>query len=164
MPGMATTHPTPSGPSLFLIDQENLTGMSPRSLRSNDIVHLSRAIQRRIRRHGHDLVAVASNPGWRRPLEKTWPCGVVLSRAGRDGADKALCEFATAERLQGFSRLVVVSGDGRLAGPARLAQQMGLHITVVARPACLSRSLERIADDVLAFRWEKPHAPERSAA
>jgi hypothetical protein len=145
---------------LVLVDIENMAGCSPRELTTDQIANLVRATRRAVGRFAGDVVLVACNPAWLFAVRRSWPEAIHRAAGGPDGADIALCQAATPAVLRRFSSLCVVSGDGRLACPARRARSLGLRVTVISRRRSLSRGLRDVAHRVLRFDWHAT-APER---
>ncbi len=153
---------------LVLVDIENLSGRSPRLMSAEHIADLITQARRSTSPTADDVVLVACNPAWRFSVRGAWPDAMHRSAGGPDGADLALCDAATSSVLVRFEALWIVSGDGRLAEPARRARDMGLPVTVLSRRRSLSMSLRRVADRVVGFHWRPPSIratpPNRSAA
>lgn len=79
-----------------------------------------------------------------------WPNSRLLVGRGIDGADLRLVEDLIDEpQAKRSSRVVIASGDGRFAIPARELRSLGVHVTVVAHSFNLSARLRRAADQVL---------------
>jgi hypothetical protein len=72
-----------------------------------------------------------------------------LVRSGRDGADLALIDVISMERIaQRFDQVVIGSGDRIFAFPAARIQAAGCPVTVVTRRESLSRELRLAVRDV----------------
>lgn len=146
---------------LVLVDIENMAGCSPRDLTLEQIANLVGATRKAVGAFAGDVVLVACNPAWLFAVKRSWPEAVHRAAGGPDGADIALCQAATPTVLRRFSSLCVVSGDGRLAGPAHQARKLGLSVTVISRRRSLSRRLRDVAHRVLRFNW-CPSASDRA--
>lgn len=163
-----TSHPTPRPATslrrLVLVDLENLSGVSPRWLSRSDIEALAASTRRLVSmRTGNDVI-VATNPAWRRPVERVWSGADLRFRGGPDGADIALCSAATDDRLRAARELWILSGDGRFAEPARRARRLGLRIVVTCLNGSLARKLKREAHAVQVLRRPQITTAERWAA
>lgn len=149
---------------LVLVDIENLAAVEPRLLRGAQIQSLSRSVRDRLGTVASDHVVVASNPRWTPHLSPCWPEALIRARGGPDGADIALCEHATRQRLEQFKYVWILSGDGRFAATAALARSLGITITVMTPPCGLSRRLEREAHEVISFKWRLSTSPRNERA
>lgn len=140
---------------LVLVDIENLCGTQPKDLSAAEISDLMDQAKSCIRPTRNDHVVLACNPHWAFAARSAWPTADLRVEGGKDGADRALCETATEALVRRFREVWIVSGDGRLVGPARLARRHGRKVTVISRTPSLSGELRAAADDVLPFRWSR---------
>lgn len=133
----------PEGRALHLIDIENLMG-GP----LNGIPALERAISDYMQATlvgAMDQFVVACNPGLAFLAGRGLPKAQLLMRAGSDGADLALIEWASdviwiAGR---FDRLIIGSGDGIFETVAYAYRALGIEVGVVARQGSISDRLGR---------------------
>lgn len=144
---------------LVLVDQENLSGTSPRNLDSVLVRDLAHATVVAVGRRPGDTIVVAANHRWTNDARPVWRGADCRPAGGRDGADEALCQLATDDLLGRFTQLWIVSGDHMFADPARRARRLGLHVTVMSRRRSLARQLRLSADSVKLFSWAMPHPP-----
>jgi hypothetical protein len=71
-----------------------------------------------------------------------WPSARYLARSGPDGADLALLDVISCERVaERFTHVLIASGDHIFAGEAAVLIARGCHVTVVSRYTALSRQL-----------------------
>lgn len=96
-----------------------------------------------------DHVITACNPRLAVMAAAAWFPGRLLTRPGRDGADRALLEATDADDIaRRYYRVVIGSGDGAFASLAEQLRTRGLQVWVIARPGTLSRSLAHAANIV----------------
>jgi hypothetical protein len=96
------------------------------------------------------VVAVGIN-AWRKApmLSFLWPNARFLVGRGVDGADLRLVEDLIDEpQAVRSSRVVIASGDGRFAEPARALRDSGVHVVAVSYPKSLSRRLRASVNEV----------------
>lgn len=85
---------------------------------------------------------LATGIGWRGPR--------IVVRSGVDGADLALLDVLTEERIEErFDDLVLASGDGIFADVVASLGASGVNVTVVARSDRCSNRLRLAARDVV---------------
>jgi hypothetical protein len=126
--------------SFHVIDLENLVGGAQFSAREVDGVRA--AYERRVGIGRDDLVVVATSHHAARVAWFAWPQARRVARSGENGADLALIDILTRERIsERFSSIIVASGDGIFAEPCARLQAAGCQVTVVSRPQALSRTL-----------------------
>lgn len=71
-----------------------------------------------------------------------WPGTRILARSGPDGADLALLEVLTTERIdERFDEVVLVSGDGIFSEAVASLGRAGVKVTVVALTGHCSKRL-----------------------
>lgn len=81
---------------------------------------------------------IATGLGWRGPR--------IVARSGENGADLALLEVLTEERVEErFGEVVVVSGDGIFTEAVAALGAVGVQVTVAARPEACSNRLRMAA-------------------
>lgn len=100
--------------------------------------------------HTQVVLAVGIN-AWRKSpmLGFLWPNARLLVGRGVDGADRRLVEDLIDEPQAARSaRVVIASGDGRFADPARVLRDRGVHVVAVAYQNSLSRRLRESVSEV----------------
>lgn len=145
------SHITGSGRDLrrlHLIDLENLAGrpmFSPIDART-----IEHCYQNLVGIAPRDLVVVATSHV---AAPASWDSFVAarrLVRSGPDGADLALLNVISAERVpERFKSVVVASGDGIFAEPCARLQALGCRVTVASNRRSLSRRLSFAVRDVV---------------
>jgi hypothetical protein len=89
-----------------------------------------------------DHVVVASSHITLKTAGAYWPGARYLARSGPDGADLALLDVISWERVaERFTHILIASGDHISAGEAAGLIARGCHVTVVSRYTGLSRQL-----------------------
>lgn len=146
--------------ALHLVDVENLLGLARPALA--DVQACYEAYRPLI--GDRDLLVIACNHGAFSAVAWGWPNARRLVRSGDNGADHALLDVLTHERVeQRFQAIVVASGDGIFADTAARLGGLGVAVTVVSRPEALSRRLRMAARHVLevsVFAAASPHSAE----
>ena len=134
---------TPEQRTLHLIDIENLTAScSPSAEQVRDCRDL---YEPAFVREG-DLVVIACSHHAYRAVGWEWRRARHLRRSGKDGADLALLDVITGERVaERFRHVVVGSGDGIFTDAVAWLGAAGVHVTVVSRPESLSLALRLAA-------------------
>lgn len=132
--------------SIHLVDAENLIG-SPTFDRSEvgalKVAYCSVAPVR-----AQDLVVIASSHHSAIALAG-WPMARSKWRSGPDGADLALIDVITQERVTDrFKSVVIGSGDGIFADVASGLRDDGVSVTVVSRIGSLAYKLHTVADEI----------------
>jgi hypothetical protein len=134
--------------AIHLVDIENLIGLARPALA--DVAACHEAYRPLIR--NHDLVVVAFNHGAFQAVAWGWPNARRLVRSGENGADHALLDVLTYERVeQRFRSVIVASGDGIFTEAVARLGALGISVTVVSRPEALSRRLRLAARHTLDF-------------
>jgi hypothetical protein len=138
--------------SHVVVDLENLCGSSHNVSRfcTQAYNNLSTVISL----DGAQVVVAVGISAWNKcpNLGFVWPNSRLLVGRGIDGADLRLVEDLLDEpQAKRSSHVVIASGDGRFAEPARELRGSGVHVTVVANPMTLSSRLRDSADQVLYF-------------
>lgn len=127
---------------LFAQDRESTEGL------------LQGLIDRLRRLVGEDTVVVAVGCCDRRLAARTAfllrQIGVRVfpHRGGPEAADLDLIARIVNDRPSSCQRVILGSGDGRFAGPAKTLRMLGLRVEVVARAGSLARELGFAADAV----------------
>lgn len=79
-----------------------------------------------------------------------WPNTRLVVGSGVDGADRALLEVLTEERVESrFDEVVIASGDGIFAEIATDLAEAGVRVTVVAPPGSCANRLRMAAHDTV---------------
>lgn len=138
--------------SHVVVDLENLCGSSDHvpSLYSKAYQSLNSLVSL----NGAQVVVAVGISAWNKcpNLGFAWPNSRLLVGRGIDGADRRLVEDLLDEpQAKRSSHVVIASGDGRFATPARELRENGVHVTVVAHAMSLSHRLRENADQVLYF-------------
>jgi hypothetical protein len=138
--------------SHVVVDLENLCGSSDQvpTLYSKAYQSLSSLVSLD---DAQVVVAVGISAWTKCPnLGFAWPNSRLLVGRGVDGADLRLVEDLLDEpQAKRSSHVIIASGDGRFATPARELRESGVHVTVVAHAMSLSHRLRENADQVLYF-------------
>ncbi len=132
--------------ALHVVDVENLLGIARPTLA--DVEACYEAYRPMI--GDRDLVVVACKHGAFAAVAWGWPGARRLVRSGDNGADRALLDVLTRERVEErFELVAVASGDGIFTDTVARLGGLGVSVTVVSRPAALSRRLRMAARHVL---------------
>jgi len=130
-----------------LIDVENLTGSA--TVTSKAAALVAAAVSSTTPTGENDLTIVATSHRNGLAAGLAHPGARLLWKSGLDGADQALAAaFVDQPLLNGFTGVVIGSGDGYFVGVAAEAHARGLRVTVVARPDALSHRLAAVADEI----------------
>lgn len=131
---------------IVLVDVENVVGGS--SALCDLVLWAREVVEECISARPDDQVVLGISPAGLLDLACAWTRVRYVMRSGLDGADLVLLEVLRENIADRFTEVVVVSGDGIFTDAiAELASQ-GVHTTVVAHPAGLSRRLELAANEV----------------
>lgn len=143
----ATPYPEARLRSLHLVDVENLLGGT--NFGEADVALAAAAYGPVAGLAATDLVVVSSSHHTARAAWFGWGEARRIVRSGVSGADLALIEVIETENVAvRFDRIVIGSGDGNFAVSAAKLQAAGIAVTVVSRPAFLSRQLRLAVRDV----------------
>ena len=132
------------GRRLVVVDIENVVGGAV--LTPEQAMSARRSIEQSVGLKGSDHVVIgtshmgllAAGLGWRGPR--------IVVRSGANGADLALLEVLTEERVEDrFDDVVLVSGDGIFAEVVAALAGLGVRVTVAARGDAFSRRLRLAA-------------------
>lgn len=139
------------GRRLVVVDIENVLGGAV--LAAGQSVEAHRAVQGVVALTGCEQVVIGTSHigvlatwlGWRGPR--------IVVRSGENGADLALLEVLTEERIEErFDELVLVSGDGIFADAVAALGAVGVSVTVVAHRTGCSRRLQMAASRTVFLR------------
>jgi hypothetical protein len=132
--------------SLHLIDAENL--LATPTFDCENVEALKTAYSSIVPIGSNDHVVIASSHHSAIAL-RGWSNARPKWRSGPDGADLALIDVITGERVTDrFMNVVIGSGDGIFADTAIMLQQNGLNLTIVSRPESLSNKLTATVTDI----------------
>ena len=151
----------PAQRKLHVIDVENLIGhgeiCSAEASHCRDVYEQTGLVGPR------DHIVVACNPYIGFDVGSCWQPGRLLVRHGHDGADHALIQVLTSERIEErFTEVVVASGDGAFTDVVAWLQTHDVEVTVVAAAQSLSARLRLAASHVVIFDF--PPIPTPAAA
>lgn len=136
------------GRRLVVVDIENVVGGAV--MRAGQAAWARRTIQEAASLNSCEQVVIgtshvgvlATGLGWRGPR--------IVVRSGVDGADLALLDVLTEERIEErFGDLILASGDGIFADVVASLGASGINVTVVTRPDRCSRRLRLAARQVI---------------
>jgi hypothetical protein len=130
-----TRHEPPSrassGRRLVVVDIENVAGGAVQTAEQAACAHLS--VDAACPLRTDDLVVIGTSHIGVVASGIGWPGPRIVVRSGVDGADLALLEVLTTERVaERFESVVLVSGDGIFTGAVAALQARGVNVTVVA--------------------------------
>jgi len=151
--------------TLHAIDIECLAGRAHRL--ASALLAATQAYKAEIEIGPTDLVVVSCDrtPVQRLEVGLLWPGAQRVFGHGRNGADLALIEaIDVAWAAARFTDAVIASGDGIFADLAGRLRALGLHVTVAAPEASLSRRLVEAADTIRLLRRCRAVTPERLMA
>jgi hypothetical protein len=132
------------GRRLVVVDIENVVGGAVMASEQASSAHLS--IEDAVGLADGEQVVIgtshvgvlATGLGWRGPR--------IVVRSGENGADLALLEVLTGERVEErFDEVVLVSGDGIFTEAVGALGALGVRVTVVARADSCSNRLRLAA-------------------
>ena len=138
------------GRRLVVVDIENVVGGAVLTVEQAVSAHL--AIDEVAALNGSEHVVIGTSHvgvvstglGWRGPR--------LVVRSGENGADLALLEVLTEERVEErFDEVVLVSGDGIFAEAVAALGAAGLDVTVVAPVGHCSKRLRLAAQRSILF-------------
>jgi hypothetical protein len=131
---------------IVLVDVENVLGGS------SAVCDLARwakeVVEECISARPGDQVVLGVSPGGLLDLACAWTRVRYVMRSGLHGADLVLLEVLGENIADRFTDVVLVSGDGIFTDALADLASQGVHTTVVAHPAGLSRRLELAANEV----------------
>lgn len=132
---------------LVLIDIENYCGKGV--LIPEDIRDARKSICRELELRDEDLVVIGTSHGNNCLVcGSEWVGPRQVLRHGHDGADIALIDASREYRLETFSSVVIVSGDGIFSAVASAARISRRSVTVALGRGRLSNRLRFAASDV----------------
>lgn len=129
------------GRRLVVVDIENVTGGAVRTALQAAQAH--RAIEAASPLSGDEQVIIGTSHVGVLACGIGWRGTRIVVRSGVDGADLALLEVLTTERVEDrFDSVVLVSGDGIFTAAVAALEAQGVDVTVVAHTnGCAKRLL-----------------------
>lgn len=131
---------------IVLVDIENVVGGS--SALRDSVIWAKEVVEECISARPGDQVVLGVSPAGLLDLACAWTRVRYVMRPGLDGADLVLLEVLGENIADRFAEVVLVSGDGIFTNAVAELASQGVHTTVVAHPAGLSRRLELAANEV----------------
>ena len=132
---------------LFLIDIENFCGKG--TLCPCDVREAKEEIVRELKPCDGDLIVIGTSHGMNCVVCGTeWEGPRQVWKPGHDGADIALIDASREYKLDTFSSIVIVSGDGIFSTVASAVRACKRRVIVVQGKGCLSNRLRLEASDV----------------
>jgi hypothetical protein len=127
------------GRRLVVVDIENVAGGAV--LYAEQAAWARLAIEKAIPFDGDEQIVVGTSHVGVLASGVGWPGPRIVARSGVDGADLALLEVLTTERVEErFESVVLVSGDGIFTAAVAALEAQGLDVTVVAHvDGCATR-------------------------
>lgn len=128
------------GRRLVVVDIENVVGGAV--LKQDQAVSVRRSLERVAGLNGAEHIVIGVSHCGLLPTGLAWPTARRVVRSGKDGADLALLDVLTQERVEArFDEVVVASGDGIFTEAVAALGRAGLCVTVVARSGHCSKRL-----------------------
>lgn len=126
------------GQSLIMVDIENQVGAS--ELTAENVVEVKTALD--LLEGASVMHVVACSHHNAKAVMFNWPKARIILKSGKDGADLALIDVATDERVgKRFDRVVIASGDGIFAEVAKDLSNDGVQVCIICGRGALSRNL-----------------------
>lgn len=136
------------GRRLVAVDIENVIGGA--ALTEAQVVRARRSIEAAIGVRGDEHVVIGTSHCGLLAAGLGWRGSRLVVRSGASGADLALLEVLTGERIeQRFDEVLLVSGDGIFTAAVAALGAAGVRVTVVARPGTCSKRLRMATAHVL---------------
>lgn len=136
------------GRCLVLGDVENAVGGADMTVA--EVVQVRRCVQQAAGLRGDEQVVIGVSPAGALEAGLGWPGAGLRVRSGKDGADLALLEVLTQERVaERFDEVVLVSGDGIFTEAVVALGAAGVKVTVVAHRTGCSKRLRMAASRVV---------------
>lgn len=127
------------GQSLIMVDIENQVGAS--ELTAESVIEVRTALD--LLEGANLMHVVACSHHNAKAVMFNWPKARIILKSGKDGADLALIEVATDERVgKRFDRVVIASGDGIFASVAKDLSNEGVQVCIVCGRGALSKNLK----------------------
>jgi hypothetical protein len=128
------------GRRLVVVDIENVVGGAVMTVEQASCAHM--CIEGAVGLHGDEHVVIGTSHVGLMPTGLGWAGPRLVARSGDNGADPALLEVLTEERVEErFDEVVLVSGDGIFTDAVAALSAAGLRVTVVTRPEACSKRL-----------------------
>lgn len=136
------------GRRLVLVDLENVVGGARMTV--EDAAEARRLISRALRLSSAEQVIIGIGPTALLAAGLCWPGSRLVMGSGQDGADLALLDVLSSERVEErFDEVVVVSGDGIFSEAVAALGAHGIDVTVVALAGSCSKRLRLAAGRTL---------------
>ena len=136
------------GRRLVVVDIENVVGGAVKDVEQARSARIGVALT--VDLQCDDQAVVGTSHIGLMPAGLGWPGARLVMQSGPDGADLALLEVLTTERLeQRFDEVVLVSGDGIFADAVACLAGHGVSVTVVSRINACSKRLRMAATRTL---------------
>jgi hypothetical protein len=136
--------------SLIILDVENMIGNPCPTF--CDVDWVKRELGVLIADFGSIQCIVACSHRAAKTVAFLFPSALQRWRSGPDGADDALIEEMTDLRVMArYDRVILCSGDGKFVPYVAALTRLGVHVTVISRPECLSKRLRLVAQSVVEF-------------
>lgn len=154
---MDETHHGPRGRRLVVVDIENVAGGAV--LTTEQATRARRAVEETVPSSGDELIVIGTSHVGLLASRIAWPGPRIVVRSGSDGADLALLEVLTTERVEErFDSVVLVSGDGIFTDAVAAVEARGVDVTVVAHVDGCAKRL-RLAASRTVFLEDADAAP-----
>lgn len=138
------------GRRLVVVDIENVVGGAVLAIEQAVRAHLS--IKEVAALNGSEHVVIGTSHVGVVSTGLGWPGPRLVVRSGENGADLALLDVLTEERVaERFDEVVLVSGDGIFAKAVADPGSAGVEVTVVAHPGRCSKRLRLAARRTVLF-------------
>ena len=136
---------------LHLIDIENEIGKAePSATEVAQFRHFYLAFNN-VPQDAH-IVVGASSPLALLAIADGWPGARSVYKQGKDGADLALLDVISQERINDrFAKIVIASGDGIFAGPAHELHAEGKDVSVFSHVRSISLQFANAGEMVSLF-------------
>lgn len=138
------------GRRLVVVDIENVVGGAV--LTVEQAAGARRSIREAANLNGTEHVVIGTSHVGLVSTGLGWSGSRLVVRSGKDGADLALLDVLTEERVEErFDEVVLVSGDGIFADSVAALGAAGVHVTVLAPLGHCSKRLRMAARHVVLF-------------
>ena len=132
------------GRRLVVVDIENVVGGAVMSVQQAVSAH--HCLERAAHLDGKEHIVIGTSHIGLIAVGLGWTGPRLVARSGVNGADMALLEVLTEERVsERFDEVVLVSGDGIFTDAVAALGALGVRVTVVARPEACSKRLRLAA-------------------
>ncbi|MCF4123347.1 hypothetical protein L1785_20475 [Antribacter sp. KLBMP9083] len=150
-----------TGRTLHVVDVENLLGTG--ALTSDAVRYARQVVTRVVPFAETDATVVGVSSSQAMLALSTWHPALRVAHLGHDGADLALLDALSDDRVARFSAVTICSGDGIFADRIAAIAAQGIRTTVVAPSGCLSHRLRLAAHTVIEIPVPFHPAPATAA-